>query len=958
MSLWRRLSDVMNPATNLEFRNVVYPKTFRINTTNGWFLQGGTLVSDVNLTSIQSLITRNSDGKIIDDYTKSGLSGKAFAIKSIDANVKFSNITTEGKYTWTLIGKDSSNRTVTLKMPFKAVSSGSTATDKMSKVAEIIPVSSIKLNSKNETVRVGEKVTLTATISPANATYKKLNWKSSDTSVATVDGNGAVTAVAKGSATITASATDESGKYAVCSIKVKPIADTLEFRDVVYPKTFRINTTNGWFLQGGTLVSDVGLTSIQSVITRDSDGAVIDNYTKTGLSGSTFVIKSIDANIDFRKITAAGKYTWTLIGKDSSNRTLTLEMPVTAVSSGSTVTDTYAVHVSCAHTSAQWKETKAATCTEAGKKKLICDICREVLDTQAIPALGHQKVTDKAVAATCTEPGLTKGKHCSRCNAVLVAQEIVPALGHQKVTDKAVAATCTETGLTKGKHCSRCNAVLVAQEIVPALGHQKVTDKAVAATCTEPGLTKGKHCSRCNAVLVAQEIVPALGHQKVTDKAVAATCTETGLTKGKHCSRCNAVLVAQEIVPALGHQKVTDKAVAATCRKTGLTKGKHCSRCNAVLVAQEIVPALGHQKVTDKAVAATCTETGLTKGKHCSRCNAVLVAQEIVPALGHQKVTDKAVAATSTKTGLTKGTHCSRCNAVLVAQRIIPALGPDMTAKVGDTVTVTVKVSSQNAAFAQLNYTYNKTALEYVSSTNSYGKASKGSFALSNPKGTLNGNVGTITFRVKDGAEPGMYSISFTVSNVKDKNENPASLTVSANNIIVLVPEPCTHKNSAWKETKAATCTETGTKKLVCGECDEVLDTETIPALGHAKVTDKAVAATCTKTGLTKGKHCSRCNAVLVAQEIVPALGHQKVTDKAVAATCTKTGLTKGKHCSRCGAVLVAQEIVPALGHAEVIDPAVAATSTETGLTKGKHCSRCNTVLVEQKIIPALGPVE
>ncbi len=64
----------------------------------------------------------------------------------------------------------------------------------------------------------------------------------------------------------------------------------------------------------------------------------------------------------------------------------------------------------------------------------------------------------------------------------------------------------------------------------------------------------------------------------------------------------------------------------------------------------------------------------------------------------------------------------------------------------------------------------------------------------------------------------------------------------------------------------------------------------------HYIVTDPAVAPNCTKTGLTKGSHCSECNEVIVEQKVVPSTGHtyKKTTTKAkpgtngaVVKTCT-----------------------------------------------------------------------
>lgn len=82
------------------------------------------------------------------------------------------------------------------------------------------PVSSITLNKATLSLFVGNEATLSVTILPNNATDKSYTWSSSDSSIASVDNNGKVTARANGNATIKATANDGSGVFASCSVIV------------------------------------------------------------------------------------------------------------------------------------------------------------------------------------------------------------------------------------------------------------------------------------------------------------------------------------------------------------------------------------------------------------------------------------------------------------------------------------------------------------------------------------------------------------------------------------------------------------------------------------------------------------------------------------------------------------------------------------------------------------------
>ena len=198
-----------------------------------------------------------------------------------------------------------------------------------------------------------------------------------------------------------------------------------------------------------------------------------------------------------------------------------------------------------------------------------------------------------------------------------------------------------------------------------------------------------------------------------------------------------------------------------------------------------------------------------------------------------------------------------------------------------------------------------------------------------------------------------------------------------------------------------ATCTAQGYTTYTCtaGDGGTMVSNYTDPDPNNhtGLVTDNAVPATCTATGLTEGSHCTACGKTVVAQqttEINPNNHTNVVTDNAVDPTCTDPGLTEGSHCEACKAVITAQQTLPALDHdwkvtgstnatcktpgkvssecqrcgekkeeTGVLDPsnhegpivtdaAVPATCTSKGRTEGSHCDACGKAVVAQTESP------
>lgn len=103
------------------------------------------------------------------------------------------------------------NGVVKGKKPGKAIITGSIGKKKYKCriTVKAVKVKKIKI-SGSKTVKVGSMISLSATVSPKNATNKKVTWKSGSKKVATVDKNGKVRGLKEGKTKITATAKDGS----------------------------------------------------------------------------------------------------------------------------------------------------------------------------------------------------------------------------------------------------------------------------------------------------------------------------------------------------------------------------------------------------------------------------------------------------------------------------------------------------------------------------------------------------------------------------------------------------------------------------------------------------------------------------------------------------------------------------------------------------------------------------
>ena len=162
----------------------------------------------------------------------------------------------------------------------------------------------ISLNRTSATIDLDQTLQLAATITPSNAS-QAVTWRSSNTSVATVNSNGLVTAKAPGTATITATTQDGTNLSTSCQVTVKtPSATGISLNKTSY--TMSVNTS---FLLEATVTPSVASQTVTWTSSNTSVATVSSSGVVTGKAPGTATITA--TTTDGTNLSASCQFTIT-----------------------------------------------------------------------------------------------------------------------------------------------------------------------------------------------------------------------------------------------------------------------------------------------------------------------------------------------------------------------------------------------------------------------------------------------------------------------------------------------------------------------------------------------------------------------------------------------------------------------------------------------------------------------
>ena len=335
-----------------------------------------------------------------------------------------------------------------------------------------------------------------------------VSWKSSNTSVATVDAKGLVTGVQAGNADITAALSSLS---ATKMIKVAAAVHEHSW-DAGKVTTEATCTTDGVKTHTCSVCKTTKTETIKATGHKETEirNAVEATCQQEGYTGDK-VCKTCGTVLEKGTTIAKKNHTW-----DAG------------------------------------KVTTEATCTTDGVKTYTCSVCKTT-KTETIKATGHKETEIRnAVEATCQQEGYTGDKVCKTCGTVLEKGTTIAKKNHTWDAGKVTTeATCTTDGV-KTYTCSVCKTTKT--ETIKATGHKMGEWKTVTAATTQKEGKQERTCTACD--YKETKSIPKLPVKKGTFKV---TPSKTAVTYNGKAQKPSVTVYA-------GNKKLSSKYYTVSYR--------------------------------------------------------------------------------------------------------------------------------------------------------------------------------------------------------------------------------------------------------------------------------------------------------------------------------------------------------------------------------------------------------
>ena len=335
-----------------------------------------------------------------------------------------------------------------------------------------------------------------------------VSWKSSNTSVATVDAKGLVTGVQAGNADITAALSSLS---ATKMIKVAAAVHEHSW-DAGKVTTEATCTTDGVKTYTCSVCKTTKTETIKATGHKETEirNAVEATCQQEGYTGDK-VCKTCGTVLEKGTTIAKKNHTW-----DAG------------------------------------KVTTEATCTTDGVKTYTCSVCKTT-KTETIKATGHKETEIRnAVEATCQQEGYTGDKVCKTCGATLEKGTTIVKKDHSWDAGKVTTeATCTTDGV-KTYTCSVCKTTKT--ETIKATGHKMGEWKTVTAATTQKEGKQERTCTACD--YKETKSIPKLPVKKGTFKV---TPSKTAVTYNGKAQKPSVTVYA-------GNKKLSSKYYTVSYR--------------------------------------------------------------------------------------------------------------------------------------------------------------------------------------------------------------------------------------------------------------------------------------------------------------------------------------------------------------------------------------------------------